>query len=69
MCHFHICGQMTKLRSQGVKQKVWIQYLFPNLDTVGDDISTLSVCTEAEIEERKTQLGISAYYRIKMKMY
>lgn len=24
MCHFNICGHMTKLRNQGVKQRVWV---------------------------------------------
>jgi len=28
MCHFHICGQVTAWRSQGVKQLSWAGYLF-----------------------------------------
>lgn len=43
---------MTKLKNQGVKQKAWVEYLFPNLYTDGEDLSTLAVHTEAEVEKR-----------------
>lgn len=44
MCHFHICRQMTKLRNQGVKQRAWVEYLFSNLCTDGNDLLTLLTC-------------------------
>lgn len=33
------------------------EYLFPNLYTDGEDISTPSVCTDAKVEERITHFG------------
>lgn len=52
---------MTKLRNQGDKQKALVEYLFLNLYTDGNDLSTLSTCLEDEIEERIDHFGTQAY--------
>lgn len=41
LCHYHICAQITGLRNNGVKQKVWVEYLFLNLYTDDKKILTL----------------------------
>lgn len=52
---------MTKLRNQGDKQKALVEYLFLNLYTDGNDLSTLSTCLEDEIEERIDHFVTQAY--------
>lgn len=47
--------------NQGVKQRAWVEYLFPNLYTNDGEILTLSTCTEAEMEERIAHFGTQAY--------
>lgn len=61
MCHFHICGQITKRRNQDVKQKACAEDLLLDIDTKGVDITPLLVCTETKIEDRIAQFVSHAY--------
>lgn len=44
-----------------MKQKAWVDYLFPNFDEDNFDFSRLSVISEKEIEERIAHFGTNAY--------
>lgn len=57
MYHFYICSQMTKLRNRGIKEE-WVEYIFQNLYTNGENLSTLAVCIEAEVEKRIAHFGL-----------
>ena len=51
LCHFHICGQVTGWRSEGVKQMLWANYLFPGVNKT-DLMTRLAPSTDEEITER-----------------
>ena len=52
LCHFHICTEITGLRSGGVRQMSWAAYLFNGLGDKADRITRLAPSTDAEIKER-----------------
>jgi len=59
LCHFEICVETTGLRSRGVKQMAWANYLFSGLKIFfsglrdkADRLSCLNPSTNAEIKER-----------------
>ena len=39
LCHFHICAEVTSLRSRGVKQMAWADYLFHGLGDKADRLT------------------------------
>jgi len=55
LCHFHICGQITKWRSQGVTYLSWASYLFNNVNTKDHLITRLAPSSDREIEDRIDQ--------------
>ena len=56
LCHFHICAEITDLRSGGVKQMAWADYLFIGLGDKADRLTRLAPSTDAEIKERISAL-------------
>ena len=52
MCHFHICTGTTGLRSNGVRQMAWANYLFNGLGDKADRLTRLAPNTDAEIKEK-----------------
>jgi len=52
LCHFHICAEITDLRSGGFKQMAWANYLFNGLGDKADRLTRLAPSTDAEIRER-----------------
>jgi len=55
LCHFHICGQVTRWRSGGVKQISWVNYLFPGVNKT-DPMTRLAPSTDEEIIEGSVHL-------------
>ena len=56
MCHFHICGQISKWRSQGVKQLSWASYLFNNVNTKDHRITRLDPISLRRLKTGSTRL-------------
>jgi len=52
LCHFHICTEITVLRSGGIRQMAWANYLFKGLGDKIGQMSHLALSTNIEIEER-----------------
>ena len=52
LCHFHICIEITNLRSEGVKRMAWANYLFNGLRDKADRLTHLAPSTDAQIKER-----------------
>ena len=52
LCHFHICAQVTRFKTGGVKRMTWANYLFDSLDEKSGSISQLVTSKDAEIAER-----------------
>ena len=52
LCHFHICAQVTRWRSRGVKQMSWANYHFSGLEKKLSLVFRLAASTDAEIVER-----------------
>jgi hypothetical protein len=52
MCHFHICCELTGVRSSGVTHMRWATYLFPGLGDQRARVSRVLPCTEDELKER-----------------
>lgn len=44
-----------------MKQRARVEYLFLNLFSDDKELSTLSICTDVEIEERIASFGTQAY--------
>lgn len=59
--HYHICAHITQIRNNGIKQKAWADYLFPNFIEDNSDFSCLLVISEKEIEERISCFDMNAY--------
>ena len=51
LCHFYICGQVTRWRSGGIKQMSWANYLFSWVNNT-DPMTRLAPNTDEEIFER-----------------
>jgi len=51
LCHFHICGQVTRWRSGGIKQMSWATYLFPGVNKA-NPMTRLAPSTNEEIFKR-----------------
>jgi len=51
LCHIHICRQMTRWSSGGIKQMSWATYLFPRVSKA-NLMSRLAPRTDEEIFER-----------------
>ena len=51
LCHFHICRQLTRWRSGGIKQISWATYLFPGVNKA-TPMSRLAPSADEEIFER-----------------
>lgn len=58
--HYYICAQMTGLRNNGVNQKAWADYLFPNFDEDNFDFTCLAAISKQEIEEWIARFGTNA---------
>ena len=51
LCHFHICGQLTRWRNGGVKQMSWATYLLPGVNKT-TPMCRLAPSIDEEIFER-----------------
>jgi len=60
LCHFHICTELTGLRSGGVKQMAWVDYLFNGLRDKANQLTRLAPSTDAEIK-KKISISTSSY--------
>ena len=49
---FHIYAKVASLRSRGLKQMAWVDYLFNSLGDKADQLTRLASSTDAEIKER-----------------
>ena len=61
LCHFHICIKLTVLRSGGVKQMAWVDYLFNGMGDKTNQLTRLAPSTDAEIKERRNNTSTSPY--------
>ena len=52
LCHFHICAELTGLRSGGVKQMAWTDYVFNGPGDKANQLTHLTSSTDAKIKER-----------------
>ena len=62
MCHFHICGQITGWRSQGVKQLSWANYLFNNVNNKDLPITRLAPSSDRAVSY--THLTLPTIYSV-----
>jgi len=49
LCYFHVCAEITGLRSRGVRQMAWADYLFNGLGDKAYRLTRQAQSIDAEI--------------------